>query len=163
MLVPGHIYDLEATEVTRTMVADDVIFRLGAPGANGIVYILEMWAAVHGTVGLNETNAIEIVRLSGGGAGGAAVTTTEREPNQPAYTGTNACIDANDWSTPPTVTDVLGGARSFNLDHGWHWSWTKSGSVITVKPNINFGFRVVRAYEGAYITNMGMTIASSDI
>ncbi len=159
MIIPGLVYDIEIPTFTRSLTVDEVICRISAP-SDSILLVLEMWFNIVGTDGLNEPNTMEIVRLSSDGTGGSTALFEPREGNSPAFPGTGAGIDAGDWSADPTVSDVLGGGRGFNLATGWVWSWTESG-VITVSPSARIGFRIVDALSASMICHAGMTVSLS--
>jgi len=152
----GRMYDVEIPTFTRNLAADEVICRISAP-ATAVVLVLEMWFGIVGTDNLNEPNSMEIVRLSNDGTGGVAVIFKVRELGSTAFGGSGVGIDADDWSSQPVVTDVLGGGKSFNLATGWEWDWTRS-APITVSPSGRIGFRIVDALSASMVCHAGMTI-----
>ncbi len=152
----GRMYDVEFPTFNRSLLADEVICRVSAP-ATSILLVLEMWFGMVGSDDKNEPNAIEICRLSTDGSGGSTALFEARELGSTAFGGTGAAIDAGDWTAEPTVSDVLGGARPFNLASGWEWSWTQS-APITVSPSGRIGFRIVDPVSAAMDFHAGMTI-----
>ena len=152
----GLRYDIEFPTFTRSLTADEVICRVSAP-ADSLMLVEEMWFGIVGTDDLNETNAIELVTLSTDGTGGATPLFQQRELNAPVFPGTAASIDADDWTAEPTVSDVHGGAKPFNLATGWEWSWTQSGH-LAVPPSGRVGFRIVDALSASMICHAGMTV-----
>lgn len=152
----GRMYDVEFPTFTRSLTADEVICRVSAP-ATSILLVLDMWFGIVGTDDLNEPNGIEICRLSTDGIGGSTALFEPRESGSTVFGGSGAAIDAGDWSTEPTVSDVLGGAKPFNLATGWEWSWTSAGT-ITVSPSGRIGFRIVDALSASMICHAGMTV-----
>ena len=159
MIIPGLIYDIEIPTFTRSLLADEVICRISAP-ADSVLFVLEAWFGIVGTDNLNEPNVMEMVRLSTDGTGGSTLLFEPREGNSPVFPGTGAGIDAGDWTAEPTVSDVLGGGRPFNLATGWNWSWAES-DVITVSPSGRIGFRIVDPISASMICHAGMTVALS--
>lgn len=133
MFTFGRMYDVEIPSFTRSLEADEVICRISAP-SDAVIFVLEAWFGQVGTDNLNEANAIEMVRLSTDGVGGATALFEAREPGDAAFGGTGATIDASDWSTEPTVSDVLGGATPFNLATGWNWTYASAGPIV-LSPN----------------------------
>jgi len=156
MFAYGRMYDVEIPAFSRSLTADEVICRISAP-SDAVVFILEAWFGQVGTDDLNEANAIEMVRLSSDGAGGATALFESREPGDSAFGGTGATIDAGDWSTEPTVSDVLGGGTPFNLATGWNWSWTSSGPIV-LSPSGRVGFRIVDPVSTSMTFHGGLTI-----
>jgi len=152
----GRMYDCEIPTFTRSLVADEVICRISCE-AESVLVVLEAWFGIVGTDGLNEPNAMEMVRLSTDGAGGSTVLFEPREVGDPAFGGSGAAIDAGDWSTDPTVSDVLGGGTPFNLATGWNWSWTQSAPIV-VSPSQRIGFRIVDPLSASMICHAGMTV-----
>ncbi len=152
----GRMYDVEIPAFSRALAANEVICRLSAP-ADAVLLILEMWFGQTDTDDLNEPVGIEIVRLSTDGAGGATMLFKPRASGDPVFGGTGAAIDAGDWSTEPTVSDVLGGAHQVNLATGWDWSWTQSGPII-VSPSQRAGFRITNPASVSMAFDGGLTI-----
>lgn len=152
----GRIYDVEIPTFNRSLTADEVICRVSAP-STAVVLVLEMWFGQVGTDGLNEPNSIEICRLSSDGTGGSTVLFKARELGSTDFGGSGLGIDADDWTAEPTVSDVLGGGKPFNLASGWEWSWTQS-APITVSPSGRIGFRIVDPVSAAMNFHAGMTI-----
>jgi len=150
------MYDVEIPTFTRSLTADEVICRISAP-SDAVLLVLEAWFGIVGTDGLNEPNAMEMVRLSSDGTGGATALFEARETGDPVTGATGAAIDAGDWTAEPTVSDVLGGATPFNLASGWNWSWTQSAPIV-VSPSGRVGFRVVDAISASMICHAGLTI-----
>lgn len=154
----GRMYDCEIPTFTKSLVADDVICRVSAP-ADSVLLVLEMWFGIVGADDLNEPNSMEILRLSTDGAGGGTISFKPREKGTPAFGGTGASIDSDDWTTGPTVSDVLGGGLPFNLATGWNWSWTQSAPIV-VSPGVSqrIGFRIVDPLSASMICHAGMTL-----
>lgn len=152
----GRMYDVEFPTFTRSLLADEVICRVSAP-STAVVLVLEMWFGVVGTDDLNEPNAMEICRLSSDGSGGGTALFEAREEGSTAFGGTGASIDADDWTAEPTVSDVLGGGKPFNLATGWEWDYTRSGPIV-VSPSARIGFRIVDPISASMICHAGMTI-----
>lgn len=157
MILPGRCYDIEVPTFARQVAADEVVLRVSAPSTASLL-VSAMWFGIVGTDDLNETNAMEIVRLSSDGAGGGSPTAEQRSSGDSAFGGTMASLDANDWTTDPTVSDTLGGARPFNLATGWRWSWAEEGAPITVSPSGRIGFRVVDTLSASMNIYAGMTV-----
>jgi len=152
----GRMYNVEFPTFTRSLTADEVICRVSAP-STAVLLVLEMWFGIVGTDDLNEPNAMEIVRLSSDGTGGSTALFKPLEVGSTAFGGSGASIDADDWSANPTVSDVLGGAKPFNLATGWDWDWTRS-APITVSPSGRVGFRIVDPLSASMICHAGMTV-----
>ncbi len=152
----GRMYDVEIPTFTRSLTADEVICRVSAP-STAILLVLEMWFGIVGTDGLNEPNSMEITRLSTDGTGGSTALFEPREGGSTVFGGTGAGIDADDWTAEPTVSDVLGGGKPFNLATGWEWDWTRSGPIV-VSPSGRIGFRIVDAISASMICHAGMTV-----
>lgn len=141
------------------MAADVVLMTFGDIGNTRLMHVLSMWFNQIGSDQLNEPNAMEIVRTSSTGLGGASATQESHELGNTAALFAGS-IDDNGWSTAPIMTEVLGGARPFNLSTGWRWSPAPSGRPILVSLTANtyLGFRPVRASSAAITFMVGATV-----
>lgn len=137
-------WTIASNPLTRQLLADDIFVMMPMLG-NRMATITSIFLRTVGTDDLNEVNAIEFLRLSSDGAGGIMLTGFEKLEIGSALNGgfdTSFQLDNDGWSTPPTVAAVLGGARPFNLSHGFRWP-RHSGETISVRPTERFGFRIV--------------------
>jgi hypothetical protein len=126
--------------------------------ADRTLLVYSMWWNIRGPDKLNEPNAMEIVRMSDRGSGGALGELKALETGQPNSGISANQIDSSDWTTPPVVTDVIGGARPFNLARGWQWSAHPQGQPIVVQPaggGDNLGFRILSATSGPVTFDLG--------
>jgi len=161
MFKQKHILSYTSANITRSLAADEVLITVNVPFT---IYtrVLTLWLLQIGTNGLNEPNAMEIVRCSANGVGGIVAQEGEWESgNTPKGLGIAVHIDADGWTTAPPVTDVLGGARPFNLNSGWRWNSSVSKALI-ISPNTNvhfYGFRIVDAISAAMTFQVGITVA----
>jgi len=160
----GAVWTLE-TSVTRTFVADDVIIRIEKDIAEDIAQILCLWMVATSPSDLNETNAIEICRLSDNGVGGTFSGLAQRfELGNLTGDGVEAFhLPDTGWATSqPTVSAVMGGARPFNWANGWIWPGKfPSGPINLTSSNSRLGFRVVRASTVEITARFGFTYRRS--
>jgi len=150
-----------SASVTRQLVADDVIAVVNTV-PNLMFLILQLYLHQYGNDQLNEPNAIEVLRLTGGQGGGQVMTVKNYETGDPvASLGLNG-IDADDWSTPPTPSTVMGGARPFNLSSGWRWAFAGT-SPIVITNNNKVGFRIVDTISAVASFNYGVVVQQIDV
>jgi len=132
--------------IVRQIGTDEVLMSFSNPTNATVILVYELWFSPRGTDFLHENNAMEIVRTSSEGSGGSNMTQEALDLGNPVGAGMmlGINVDADGWSTPPPVTDVLGGARPFNLASGWRWTWADTGTPLIISPATSgIGFRMV--------------------
>ena len=162
--IPGSVYDLEMTPITRALSADEPILRISnSAAATDYFYLLELWFSAVGVDGLNEPNALQFVIFNTAGSGGAnAPGWKPRNPNAGAAGQIAVQVDNNGWTTQPVVDRKIGAPRPFNLGQGFYWSARGTAPLMlgpfTPTGDI-FGFYLTDSVSASMTFHGGATIS----
>jgi len=151
----GREYIARIASFANALAAGRVLCRVSAP-STGVLLIKRAWFGQISNSNLNEINALQFVRLSTDGSGGAAMVFEERAPGEPAFSGTGAAHDADGW-TEPTIANTLD-EIPFNLAGGCEWAPTDEDGYVLVPPSARFGLAIARAPSGSMTWAGGLVI-----
>lgn len=156
----GRTYVARIPTFNRSVLANEVLIRVSAP-STGIILVKRAFFAITGGDALNQTEAVELVRLSTDGTGGGTVVFEPNAPGDPAFGGSGLSLDAGGWTAQPTVANTLE-QLGWNVAGQWEWAAVDEDDYKLVQPSARIGIRHIGALGAAYDCYGGLVIHEMD-